>query len=510
LFANASARYLNTHNFDGINMNIESGITTTAAQTEQFYRILRRALGSKLITAAPILTAESNYNTNCISYMDFILPQFYNYHDNWDPNCNQNSPFLSAPLHAVGTTLPAGSNHHAIGDMELNNWGPTQWNTSGWPKSKIVIFVTTNAMKFTNVNTMFGCGEVWGNFLHDSLALTMKSYGGTETWDPVHIGSYIAGTATSGNPMGLSAGTKFYIPFMSQRNMDSIVAWGRAHGYKNFGLYDAVMDCRPTKIPAMHVHNMLTNSLNGTAPVVLPSFSIIPSIQSFGSVTINTTSGEQKETIVGSNLSPTSGNISVIASTNFEVSTVSGAGFASSVAIPYSNGTLALDTIFVHFKPTLVQNYSGGITFAGGGVAAQNVIVNGVGLATPGCDTVKIPVPYAVVDSISYPVYVHDTTIVKIPYPVHDTTIVKVPVPYPVHDTTIVYDTIPKPFPYPVHDTTIVYDTVKVWDNVSYLYVASTVFPDSAVVLPVGAIILTQSHNATTKKTTLTFLKPKQ
>jgi hypothetical protein len=49
-----------------------------------------------------------------------------------------------------------------------------------------------------------------------------------------------------------------------------------------------------------------------------------------------------------------------------------------------------------------------------------------------------------------------------------------------------------------------------IWNNVSYVYVASTVFPDTAVVLPQGSLILTQTHSATNKKTTLTFLKPKK
>ena len=57
---------------------------------------------------------------------------------------------------------------------------------------------------------------------------------------------------------------------------------------------------------------------------------------------------------------------------------------------------------------------------------------------------------------------------------------------------------------------TIIHDTVKVWDTVSYLYIGTSVFPDSLIVLPKGSIILTNSHNITTKKTTITFLMPKQ
>jgi len=43
--------------------------------------------------------------------------------------------------------------------------------------------------------------------------------------------------------------------------------------------------------------------------------------------------------------------------------------------------------------------------------------------------------------------------------------------------------------------------------NVNYQW-KKTVFPDSAVVLPQGAIVIAKTHSLTTKKTTLEFLNP--
>ena len=58
----------------------------------------------------------------------------------------------------------------------------------------------------------------------------------------------------------------------------------------------------------------------------------------------------------------------------------------------------------------------------------------------------------------------------------------------------------------------IVYDSILVptkWDNVTYSYAGSATYPDSAVVIPKASVLFTLTHNATTKKTTVTTLIPK-
>src|SRR3989442_1675334 len=98
---------------------------------------------------------------------------------------------------------------------------------------------------------------------------------------------------------------------------------------------------------------------------------------SFGNVMVNTTSAEKTYSISGSNLSPASGNITITAPAGYEVSATSGSGFASSITVAYSGGSLAATTIYVHFKPTAAQSYTGNFTNAGGGALTQNVAVSG-------------------------------------------------------------------------------------------------------------------------------------
>src|SRR5207249_404719 len=71
------------------------------------------------------------------------------------------------------------------------------------------------------------------------------------------------------------------------------------------------------------------------------------------------------------------GNITVTTPAGNEVSGTSGSGFASSITVAYSEGSIAATTKYVHFKQTAAQSYTGNITNAGSGAATQNVEVSG-------------------------------------------------------------------------------------------------------------------------------------
>ncbi len=109
------------------------------------------------------------------------------------------------------------------------------------------------------------------------------------------------------------------------------------------------------------------------------SLSLSAASLSFGDVTINALSREKSYTISGTNLIA-SGIIAITSSKGFQVSATSGAGFDSSISISYASDTLSARSIYVRFSPTVVENYNGNITHAGGGAPALNVSVSGAGL----------------------------------------------------------------------------------------------------------------------------------
>jgi hypothetical protein len=110
--------------------------------------------------------------------------------------------------------------------------------------------------------------------------------------------------------------------------------------------------------------------------VTQPTLFITPSGLSFGNIQNGNTSTEQTFGLSGIALSPAAGNLTVTAPTGYQVSLTSGSGFASSVNVPYSGGSLSSTTIYVVFAPnTAEQIFSGNIVCSGGLASSVNVAV---------------------------------------------------------------------------------------------------------------------------------------
>jgi|LSQX01.2.fsa_nt_gb hypothetical protein len=86
----------------------------------------------------------------------------------------------------------------------------------------------------------------------------------------------------------------------------------------------------------------------------------------------------QSFSLSGMNLEPTSGNITVTAPANFQVST-DDVNFSNSLNISYSGGTLASTDVYVRLNESLAINtYTGNITISGGGASDATVSVEGM------------------------------------------------------------------------------------------------------------------------------------
>lgn len=89
-------------------------------------------------------------------------------------------------------------------------------------------------------------------------------------------------------------------------------------------------------------------------------------------------SASQSYNMSGSDLTPSSGNISITGSANYEVSSDNSL-FGGSLNIPYSSGTLNSTTVYVRLKAGLTPGIYNGelISNSGGGASSINVICNG-------------------------------------------------------------------------------------------------------------------------------------
>lgn len=110
-------------------------------------------------------------------------------------------------------------------------------------------------------------------------------------------------------------------------------------------------------------------TLNGS--VILNGLAVnSSSLTGFNYTEGNSFSPAQSYTLTGNLLTPTAGDITTTAPTNFEISTTSATtGFADSQTISYTSGAFSATTIYARLKSGLSSNtYSGNITHSGGGV----------------------------------------------------------------------------------------------------------------------------------------------
>jgi Family of unknown function (DUF5689) len=114
-------------------------------------------------------------------------------------------------------------------------------------------------------------------------------------------------------------------------------------------------------------------TLNGTVVNASPTLTATPTtIPAFNYVSGNGPSTAGSYTLSGSVLTPSAGDITVTAPTNFEVSTTSSTmGFADNLLVPYTGGVLANTTVYARLKAGLpISNtYGDTIRHSGGGVS---------------------------------------------------------------------------------------------------------------------------------------------
>jgi PKD domain len=93
-----------------------------------------------------------------------------------------------------------------------------------------------------------------------------------------------------------------------------------------------------------------------------------------------TASAQQSFSVSGTSLTT---NLIITPPTGFEVSLTSGSGYASSLSLVPSSGTISTTTIFVRMASTAVGTPSGNITCASTGATTQNVFASGTVNALP-------------------------------------------------------------------------------------------------------------------------------
>jgi len=123
-----------------------------------------------------------------------------------------------------------------------------------------------------------------------------------------------------------------------------------------------------------------TTSAGFNIPAPAPTITV-STMDGFGSITVNTTSGELSYTVSAEHLTE---NLVVTPPVGFEISTTSGSGFVtnpSTLTLTQTGGTINTTTVYVRFNPALVQAYSATITHTSNAATTKNVAVSGTATA---------------------------------------------------------------------------------------------------------------------------------
>lgn len=102
----------------------------------------------------------------------------------------------------------------------------------------------------------------------------------------------------------------------------------------------------------------------------VPSITLQSAQMNFGQVKTGTSS-KRSFNISAKYLEPVSGEIEIVSSADFLISTNSAEGFVQSLSISYSNALLESTTVYVQFLPTELREYSHTITLAGGNATGE-------------------------------------------------------------------------------------------------------------------------------------------
>ncbi len=117
-----------------------------------------------------------------------------------------------------------------------------------------------------------------------------------------------------------------------------------------------------------------------TSSTPTPVISLTGSLVDFGAMKLGNTSTEQSYHVSATNLIA---NLILTAHLGFQISTTTGAGFASSITLTPLAGTVSSTEIFVRFSPSIIGVTSGNISHTSSTAVTQSQPVSGTGINTP-------------------------------------------------------------------------------------------------------------------------------
>lgn len=289
-FFNNFVPWLLRKGFDGWSLNYEGG-SPNILNMDRFFRIgdrtMRAMYGSRpYVISVATPRGSSLWYVNSKKYINRfdIETSSFSYVWNGSANVTYHQTPNSIDSACASCNLSALDHEFGSGLNEVAEWGlagiPPSKISIGWGVSVVGGFLGANQLLKPYNN------QVYDIQLYDAERMTQ--YGGIKVTRPQAMASYIAGTATAGNPVGLSVGMKFFFPFSDSTSIKQGLNHMAQFHPGGVWIYDAKGDMRPgqsIKLPYIYAAMREAMRINGGSIPPPPS----PVISNYDSVTIGAT-----------------------------------------------------------------------------------------------------------------------------------------------------------------------------------------------------------------------------
>jgi hypothetical protein len=277
MFHNTLRAWIAQRNIDGWDLDLEGDNIPTTAQLTRFIRIGRRN-SNLIIGIAASRGQQDRYAPEVDNMISFYDIQCYSYQWMWNDNLKKNATWFQTPV--ISPASCSGCQNSSLSTDYLSNGGSLidGWVSAGHLKSKIVIGYSTSL-----VAGFLGTDQLNASFNSSISDKSLKdvenmiNYGGVWIRNSIAKASYIAGTATAGNPLGISAGTKFFLPFEDSTDMKAGIDYIKNVGGAGIMFYDFYGDRKSSTIawkrtPYIYTAGRYAAKLAGqiTVPPVMP------------------------------------------------------------------------------------------------------------------------------------------------------------------------------------------------------------------------------------------------
>lgn len=279
------------------------------------------------------------------------------------------SDLASTNLALQTTTYPAQSQGNLTAGAQFST------STVGYQNLKFIfdLRLSNTASRWIQIQYTLN-GSLWTNFASPIRVGGLGDDNAGDQWLNQIVTNFTSITGANNNPnFGVRVVSSFSSNAFTMYNTGSMYAVNQAYESARNPSVGVNSDYASTG-------TMRFDMVTFEGALLAPTIAATPNTLTSFSQTIGSPSATQSFSASATNLT---GNLTISAPTNYQVSLSSGSGFQSSLLITPTNGQVASTTIYVRLNASVADSYSGNITLSSPGASNQLVALSGIASNVP-------------------------------------------------------------------------------------------------------------------------------